>query len=339
MAMRECSAGTVQLWHPVRMPHHHRSADAHRAAPVASMPPPWHRARAAGLAVLLLTFAACRGDADWQLQGLIGNGLDEVSGFAPAPGGGLWALQDGGNPAALYRLDRHGRLLATWPVSGVQNTDWESLAGFRRGGRDWLLVADTGDNGGLRRTLQLHVFAEPGSGPPQPIVPAWSIVFRWPDGPRDCEAVAVDSNSNQVLLVSKKRQPPELFAVPLGMADGVRTARLLGRLAGVPRTASGNGPPTPDQRMAHWVTGLDLSPDGRQLAVLTYSEVLLYARRDQEPWATAITRAPRIVPLPTLLPQAEAIAWSADGQHLHVSGEFSPAPIYRLSLDTATAAP
>lgn len=288
------------------------------------------------LALTLLAVIGCQRTGDWQLQGVVtAPGLDEISGFAPGPDGGLWALQDGGNPATLYRLDRHGQRLSTWPVTGVQNTDWESLAGFSRGGQRWLLIADTGDNGGLRRTLQLHVLAEPGDGPAHPISPAWSIVFRWPDGPRDCEAVAVDATANEVLLISKKRQPPELFSVPLGMQDGVRTARLLGRLAGVPTATPDNGPPTPDERVAHMVTGLDLSPDGRRMAVLTYSEVLVYSRRAGEPWSAAIRRRPSVTALPTLLPQAEAIAWTADGHDLLVSGEFSPAPIYRLRLPPA----
>ena len=42
-------------------------------------------------------------------------------------------------------------------VAGARNTDWEDLAAFELDGRHYLLIADTGDNGGLRRTLQLHV--------------------------------------------------------------------------------------------------------------------------------------------------------------------------------------
>src|SRR5690606_35887206 len=113
--------------------------------------------------------------------------------------------------------------LATWRVEGAENTDWEDLAAFRFEGRDWLLVADTGDNGGLRRTLQLHVFEEPARVADGVLRPAWTIVFRWPDGPRDCEAVAVDPVRGEVLLVSKRRQPPELFALPLRPPPGAGT--------------------------------------------------------------------------------------------------------------------
>ena len=81
------------------------------------------------------------------------------------------------------------------------------------------------------------------SAPPKPaapLKPAWSIAFRWPDGARDCEAVAVDAARGQILLISKKRQPPELFALPLRpRGSGLQVARKLGTLAGVPRVQRG----------------------------------------------------------------------------------------------------
>ena len=69
----------------------------------------------------------------------------------------LWLHDDGGNPARLFAVDTNGDRLATLRVEGVTKTDWEDMAAFRLDGRDYLLIADTGDNGGLRRTLQLHV--------------------------------------------------------------------------------------------------------------------------------------------------------------------------------------
>ena len=111
--------------------------------------------------------------------------------------------------------------VARFRVKGAKNIDWEDLASFDLGGRHYLMVADTGDNGGLRRTLQLHAFEEPARlRDGGTLEPAWSIAFRWPDGPRDCEAVAVDAAAGRVLLVSKKRRPPELFDLPLHPPDG-----------------------------------------------------------------------------------------------------------------------
>lgn len=270
-----------------------------------------------------------------QLSGLILDPqLDEVSGLAAsrAHRDALWMLDDGGNAARVFAVSKRGSKLATVRIAGVANTDWEDIAAFDMDGRHYLLIADTGDNGGLRRTLQLHVVEEPATLADATLKPAWSIVFRWPDGARDCEAVAVDAAHGQVLLISKKRQPPELFSLPLHPRDNaLQTARKIGTLAGVPRPDAGELAANP--RLAHirsQVTAADIAPDDHAIAVLTYRDVLLYPRHGRETWAQALARPPQVHALPWL-PQAEALGWSADGRSLYATGEFSPAPLLQLN--------
>lgn len=243
----------------------------------------------------------------------------------------LWAINDGGNPARLYALDRRGRILARYQVEGARNRDWEDLAGFELDGRHYLLVADTGDNGGRRNEFQLHVFEEPATLEDATLAPAWTLRARWPDGPRDCEAVAVDAAAGQVLLVSKKRNPPDLFALPLHAGGSrVAEARRIGRLAGVPAASAEMQRNDPQlARLFPQVTSADLSPDRTVLAVLTYGSVLFYRRGSGESWADAVARPPEAHDVP-LIPQAEAIAWSSGGGGLYATGEFSPAPIFYL---------
>ena len=290
------------------------------------------------LAALLLGVAACAPPSlpfsRW--AGLITSGeLDEISGLAASHvhEGVLWAINDSGNPARLLALNRRGRLLARFEVRGVRNIDWEDLASFTLQGKHYLLVADTGDNGGQRRDIALHVFEEPTTLTDAVLRPAWTIRARWPDGPRDCEAVAVDAAAGQVLLVSKKRNPPDLFTLPLAESRGVREARRIGRLAGVPQASAElrrNDPKL--ARLFPQVTAADLSPDGRTLAVLTYGSVLFYRRVPAEDWRVAVARTPEAHDVP-LIPQAEALAWSAGGAGLYATGEFKPAPLFYLSPD------
>jgi len=280
----------------------------------------------AGCAASSLPFA--------QLSGLILDPeLDEISGLAASHvrPDTLWVHNDGGNAPVLYAIGKRGGVLARFRIAGVANTDWEDLAAFDLEGRHYLLIADTGDNGGLRHSAQLHVVEEPTRFADGTLVPAWSIAFRWPDGPRDCEAVAVDAARGQVLLISKRHRPPELFVLPLRPARGLQVARRIAALAGIP-------PPDPDElrdhpraaRIRHQVTAADLSPDGRRLAVLTYTELLVYTRRLDEEWATAVARAPAVHALPWL-PQAEALAWAPGGQALYATGEAMPAPLFYLN--------
>ena len=297
------------------------------------------RQRLSALAALLLCATACAPPPlpFARLAGLITSGdLDEVSGMAASRTHDdvLWAIEDSGNRARLHALTRRGRILARYRVEGARNTDWEDLASFELDGRQYLLVADTGDNGGQRRDIVLHVFEEPRTLENGSLRPAWSIRARWADGPRDCEAVAVDAAAGKVLLVSKKRKPPELFTLPLADPRGQwREARRIGRLAGVPEADEALQRSDPKlAKLSPQVTAADLSPDGRTLAVLTYGSVLFYRREAGEDWRIAVARLPEAHDVP-LIPQAEALAWSKGGAGLYASGEFRPAPIFFLSPD------
>jgi hypothetical protein len=285
---------------------------------------------------VLLALAACSRPPPFaQLSGvMLAPQLDEVSGMAASRtfADTLWTLNDGGNAASLYAIGNRGGLQATLHIDNVLNTDWEDLAAFDLDGRHYLLIADTGDNGGLRKTLQLHVIEEPRTLADGHRGPAWSIAFRWPDGPRDCEAVAVDAARGQVLLISKRRRPPELFVLPLRPGtDALQVARRVGWLAGVPQpdAESLHGNPRL-ARMRNQVTAADVSPDDNMLAVLTYSDVLLYPRPRKASWEQAVATPPRVHEVPWL-PQAEALAWSTDGRGLYATGEHSPAPLLFLN--------
>lgn len=290
------------------------------------------------LIALVLALAACDDDRppEPRLAGvLLDATLDETSGLAAASDrfpDTFWLIQDGGNGAQLHAISRRGSRVASLQVEGVRNTDWEDLASFAWHGKPYVLIADTGDNGGLRRTLLLHVVPEPETLVDGAHVrPAWSIAFRWPDGPRDSEAVAVDVDAGEVLLVSKKRDPAELFAVPLRPGSGVAIAHRIARFA-PPVIAAGAGGDAQDDRrrkLGKQVTAADLSPDARTLALLTYDRLLLYPRKPGESWAQAIGRPPRSQPVPWLH-QAEALAWLPDGKGLLATGEFSPAPLVFL---------
>ena len=289
------------------------------------------------LASLLLSIIGCSAPPSpfAQISGVILDPhLSSLSGLAAshAHADTFWVLNDGGSGPTLYAIGKRGGLIATLHVTGVVNTDWEDLAAFDLRGRHYLLIADTGDNGGLRRTLQLHVVEEPQALVDGVLHPAWSIAFRWPDGARDCEAVAVDAVRGEILLISKRHRPPELFVLPLQPTSArLQVARRVGYLAGIPQPDPKLLQPDAHlARMRNQVTAADLSPDGRTLAVLTYHDVLLYSRGMSVDWPAAVAATPQVHALPWLA-QAEALGWSADGQSLYATGEHSPTPLLYLN--------
>jgi len=289
---------------------------------------------------LLLTSASAQWDGFGYAGLMTDPALDEVSGLAVSRThpGTLWVENDSGNPAAIYAVRAGGALQATLKIEGAPNIDWEDIAAFDEGGHHYLLLADTGDNGGIRKTLSLYAIEEPSVLRNATVRPVWSIRFRWPDGPRDCEALAVDAHRGEILLVTKKRVPPQLFRLPLHPAgQGLQTAELIGSVAGIPAPTAEELEDSPGYgRYLAQITAADISADGRLFALMDYRRVYLYRRRGNgtigdQSWAQALARTPQQLSF-GWLPQAEALGFTPAGDALYVSGEHVPAPIVRIAV-------
>ena len=167
----------------------------------------------------------------------------------------------------------------------------------------------------------------------QPATVAWTIRFAWPDGPRDCEAIAVDSRRGEALLLSKKRVPPELFRVPLRPAGAAPVvAERIGTLSGIEQPDASDLEQSPTYgRYRAQITGADLSPNGRVLAVLNYRSVHFIVRPRDGGWTPALRDKPSHLTLPWM-PQAEAIAFSPDGLSLTIASEQLPSPFLRYRV-------
>jgi hypothetical protein len=177
------------------------------------------------------------------------------------------------------------------------------------------------------------VVAEPATLQDQQAPVEWSVRFRWPDGARDCESVAVDAREGYAYLVSKKRVPPELFRVALRPArpNLVQVAERVGTLPGVEQPTQEDLRRNPIYgRYRSQITAADIAPDGSAFAVLNYRRVIVWPR-DPRGWARALQRPGRVIDFPWV-PQAEALGFAPDGNSLWLSSERLPAPLLRLPL-------
>lgn len=267
---------------------------------------------------------------------LLDDALPELSGLAASHRrpGVQWALSDSGNAPALVALSPELRRLEVVAVEGVINHDWEDLASFERDGQAWLLIADTGDNFSLRAEVSLILVPEPGPGQ-STVAPARVIRFRYEDGPRDCEAMAIDAKRGRVLLADKGRHPVGLYELAFDGPDaGVRVAR---RLADFPDLV-----PTPAPRVqtlggARWrgtATAMDLSPDGLSLIVLSTLSATLFRRDVDQDWPAALARPALSQRLPRL-PMFESMALETGGGSALLATEARPAQFYRWRLPPA----
>lgn len=252
----------------------------------------------------------------------------------------FWTHNDSGGQPVLYAITPDGALRGSLRIAGLHNIDWEDIASFELDGRAWLLIADTGDNNIHRTDCALYVVAEPDPvdlSPTQETIAsvAWKIPVRYLDGPRDCEAVAVDPRADLVYLLAKRTTPHGLYTLPLRPpADGVMpsalpVAQLAGKVFPQP-TPSQILMPIPTGRYRAQPTGMTFAADGSAAAVVSYGDVLLFLREKDERWGKTLRRLP-IVLAQHGLAQAEGVAFGADNRTLYVSseGEASGIMCYR----------
>lgn len=288
---------------------------------------------ATGLSLLLTLSPALRAQ---QSVGLIQvPELEEISGLSVSyrVPGRLWVHNDSGNPPRLYALDEQGRLQQVVEVR-VENRDWEDLAAFEWQGQPWLAIADTGANFSLRRRAAILLLQEPVAvAQPSSIGVSRRIEFDYPDRTPDVEAMAVDAQTGQILLLEKMHPPARLYALDLDGPPRQR-ARRLGELPDWWPEPATLVEPIGHQRYRGAATAMDLSRDGRRLAVLTSTHWMVFTRERDEDWAAALQRAPCVGRIRT--PDAphwptffEALAWDAQGR-LWISGEQHDAPLLRL---------
>jgi len=199
------------------------------------------------------------------------------------------------------------------------------------------MVADVGDNDLRHKTRTLYFLKEPKAGKKQTTVD-WKVRFKYPNGPRDAEAAAVDIENERVLVLSKRDIPPSLYELPLHNDDGKKvTAKWLGTIDSLPK------PNRQDVEFAlktkdwHWQpVGMDISQDNRAAVILTYRAVYYYLRRPSQTWFEALNSKPIRIGVGNFR-NAEAVAFADDRRTVMVTGENKNSLLLRVDLDIPIA--
>jgi hypothetical protein len=257
----------------------------------------------------------------------------ETSGLAVSQRtpGLLWTHNDSGGDPILFALNTDGTLRGSVRLQGVVNRDWEDVAAFKLDGQAWVMAAETGDNYAKHEKSALFVIAEPDASQLSParelgLLPAYTINFVYEDGPRDCEAVAVDPRERAVYLLTKRDRPNRIYRLPLAAAAASQpaVARYLGNAWGFPQPdALQRLSPMLATAFGSWPTAMDFLPGGSGAFVLTYGGAYFFPRAAGESWLAALAKEPQILPAFSL-PQAEALAVTPDGAEIYLASERTP---------------
>ena len=259
--------------------------------------------------------------------------LNEASGLAMSlqHKDAVWIHNDSGDTARLFLVGLDGKTRAIVHLNQHKPLDWEDMCSFEIDGQAWLLIGDIGDNSRNRGTTappcQLLLVKEPKSSlaagdvdaktPPMVNVEVHAILqFSFPDGPADCESLAVDTERREILLLTKTEPANcRLFRLPLSLTAG-KTAAQAELLASIP---------------VPYATAMDISRDGRQLAIINMFSGAMLNRKPHESWTIACANPVKILMLPAR-PQGETVCFEPQGKTLLINSERARQPLWRITL-------
>jgi hypothetical protein len=242
----------------------------------------------------------------------------------------LWTINDSGNLPRIYCLSLIGASCGTWDVTGTTNDDWEAIAAGPGPDPDlrYLYLGDIGNNALNPKNPVVYRVQEPDPAlrvaPVASSSPAEVLSFVYPDGPHDAEALLVHPQTGDVYIIAKeanagvyKASAPFDSAAPIPL-ERVARLSIFGSFSDI--------------------TGADISPDGRHLAVSTYGgwyELILPPPMTIDGTEDSFDLIWKATPesIGSLVGrQWEAIAYRAGGRSLFMTSEGVHSAIYRARL-------
>ena len=235
--------------------------------------------------------------------------------------GVFWAHGDGGSGASIVPVTASGKLARGWTgavrVEGCKNNDWEDIALDDQGN---LIIADLGNNNGRRKQLMLHFVSEPKPGAVS-VRPTRTLRVHYEDQKGDspdydCEAVF--SAGGRIYFLTKHRSDKRTRLYRLDGESTTRSNPL--RLVG-------------SFDVGGMVTAADASPDGKLVAVLTYTTLWVFSYDRAS--GSIFTKSESVRRTPIFAWQAEAVAWEGKDA-LVIANENGQ--LFRVALSSLQAA-
>lgn len=193
--------------------------------------------------------------------------LREASGVAASirHPGILWVHNDSGEPT-IFAIDTLGNVRGrvTLPVG---NGDWEDIEVADCPDGSCIYLGAIGDNRQARKDRAVLRFPEPAI---EATTTAHPVHFRYrvPDGAQDMEALFVLPGERMFVITKGRSGPVTLFSFPHPLsADDINL------LVPVQQLTAGL------VQLPDMVTGAGATPDGKVIAMRTYSALQLYAFR------------------------------------------------------------
>ena len=190
-------------------------------------------------------------------------------------------------------------------------------------GKTYVYMGDIGDNYSVRKYITVYRMEEQKDWAKDTVIDAKDaapIHFKYPDGPKDAETLMIDPIEKLIYIVSKRLDSVGVYTSPLNYkTDDTLVLQKRCKLF------------FPGYKLFKWITAGDISVDGQQVLIKSYTKVYYWQRQHNEPIWKTVQRPPAILPY-IQEKQGEAIGFTPDGKGYYTTSEGVYSPIYYYKI-------
>lgn len=168
----------------------------------------------------------------------------------------FWTHTDGHHPV-LFAINRSGKCVARFVISGAPVIDFEDIA---RDDKGHIFIGDIGNNDARRSLLAVYVVNEPDPKNSPAVIPSlYSYRLTFADKPFDCESLFIYKEYGYVISKVFNNAQAEIYRFPL--SDTNKTIKLQ---------------PVAKLQVTSPVTSADITDDGSLLALTAKNGVYCF---------------------------------------------------------------
>lgn len=253
--------------------------------------------------------------------------MPEISGLACSrtTTGYLWAHGDEntGSNKKIVAIKPDGTLAMTVKISGDPGRDdWEDIATGVYDGKNYVFIGAFGDNDSqYKDAYYIYYFEEPAITSGTKEISVNYIRYGYPDNKAHNTETLMFDNIEHVFYISDKVKSGicTLYSLPFRTDYGSNKQTL------TKVTELGNG------SKFHTVTGGDITPDGRWMAIKSKKQVLLWERQGDESLSVTAQHEPVQIAAYEEEDQGESLAWLDNSTFYTTSDSKSDTPIYQYT--------
>lgn len=262
----------------------------------------------------------------------VNTALREVSGMAASRvhANTFYVHNDSGDTSRFFAVNEKGELKGTYyfkgdeiSFSGVNDCEDITIGSGPEAGKEYIYLADIGDNAARRSEIRIFRMEEPGadSGVVKTIG-SQMFTLTYPNGAQDAETIMIDPIERLLYIVSKRQDSVIVYTAPLDLND--KKTYMLREVCKLYFEG---------KKKEKWIVSGSISRDGKQVMLKSMKKVYYWQRERHEAVYEAMQRTPLELSY-TQHGQEEAICFSPDGKSYFITGEGEHAGIYHYDIST-----